>query len=350
MLKEQKVNDITVEVTNYCNLNCIMCFKRGLPKQTYKHMSLELFKKILDDIKPIGGVCFVGLGEPLLNPDFFYMLLEAKKRGLGINMVTNGTFLNKEWSNALIKMRVNKISISLDAATKDTYDKIRKNGNWDRVLENIRTLVEERKNFGSQSTYIRLDFVGMKNNIHELPEFVDLTKKLGADGITMLHLEPSTKELESQHLCNMPKEEVETYFKDALFKSWKSNIKLNLRPLEPVCNFCNNAWLNPYIDTDGNVSICCLTGSAKEKNIEYFKDSPIEMDPSKITFGNIYKQNFKDIWNGEKINEYRNEYSKIFISDIKKKWNMENYLKLRKENKNIGNYCLVCARRFSMVC
>lgn len=349
MKKEIKATSVTIEVTNYCNLNCIMCFKKGLPKQVPKHMSLELFKKILDDIKPIKGVCFVGLGEPLLNPAFPYMLLEARKRGLSTNMATNGFLIDDIIARGLVKL-VGKISISLDSATKENYEKIRKGSNFNKIIENIKILVKEKKKQDSIFPFIRLDMVGMKCNIHELVDLVRLAKKIGINSINMLHIQPLTKELEKQHLCNMPKEEVQAFFKEALFEAWKLGIVLKIRPLEPICEFCDNMWKNPYIDSDGNISICCLTGSAKDKSIEYFKDAPVEVDPSKITFGNLYKQSFKEIWNSDKIINFREKYNRIFTLDMRKKWDMKSYLKLRKENKFPDTYCLVCARRFTLVC
>jgi len=341
---------MAVEVTNLCNLNCIMCFKRGLPKQSCKHMSLNLFIKAIEDVRPKDNVVFVGLGEPLLNPAFFYMLLEARKRGLGTNMVTNGIFMDKVWAKVLVKMGIGKISVSLDAATKGTYDKIRKGGDFNKVIENIKTIVEEKRKQGVKYPYIRLDMVGMKCNIHELVKFVQLAKKLGVDGVTMLHLEPTTKELEKQHLCNMPKREVNVYYNKALAEAKKLDIGIVIRPLKPVCNMCNSMWQTPYIDSNGNVSICCLTGATKDKSVEYFKDTTIEMDPSKLLFGNLYEQSFKDIWNSEKIEEFREKYNKIFTLDKKKKWSMKSYLKLRKDNKVPHSYCLVCARRFNLIC
>ena len=50
-------------------------------------------------------------------------------------MVTNGLLMNREWSRNLVRMNVSKISISLDGATKETYEKIRKGGDFDKVIK-----------------------------------------------------------------------------------------------------------------------------------------------------------------------------------------------------------------------
>lgn len=52
----------------------------------------------------------------------------------------------------------------------------------------------------------------------------------------------------------------------------------------------------------------------------------------------------------KKIDDFRRKYNTIFREDMKKEWNMESFLKLRKDNKNPDCYCTICARRFNMVC
>jgi len=177
-MTEPTLQYLTVEVTTFCNLNCRMCFKRGLKEMPYRHLSLEMFLKSLNEANPRMGVTFVGLGEPLLNPDFYEMLKETRKRGLIINLVTNGLLMNEDWSKKLIELKTDKISISLDAATKETYDSIRRGSDFNKVMANIRVLMKMKDSLGTNKPGVRLDMVLMKSNIKELPTFVKLAIEL----------------------------------------------------------------------------------------------------------------------------------------------------------------------------
>lgn len=349
------IDYLTVEITNYCNLKCTMCFKRGLKELPYKHMTLETFIKALDESHVNKGVTFVGLGESLLNPDFFEMLKETTKRGLIINMVTNGVLMNKEFIEKILSLdfdgRNFKISISLDAATKETYDKIRLGGNFNKVIDNITTLVKLKEN---RKIVIRLDMVLLKSNIHELPLLVQLASDLGVDAVGTLHPQCLIEGLEKEHIVEMNREDVSRYYNEAIELSKRNKITLLLRRLEPKCTSCISPWWNPYLDVYGNVYPCCMMGTIKNTAIEYFKDTPLNLDFSNMIMGNINENNLTDIWNNSKYWSYREECKMIFTQQsIEYKddnFTMKEYLQLRRDNKDCNNYCKICGLRFGMVC
>lgn len=345
---------LTLEVTNICNLNCKMCFKRGLSETKYENMSLDTFNKALNDANPSKGVTFVGLGEPLLNPDFYEMLVESKKRGLLINFVTNGTVLTEDWCKKLVDLKIDKISISFDGATKETYEAIRLGSNFEKVVDNIKMFVKIRNEMGSKLPFIRLDAVLLKQNIHELPALVMLAKELGVNAISTLHPQCLVKDLELEHTMNMDKMEIYGYYGKAIDLAKELGVGLRLKKPDINYSVCQTAWGNTCVDVFGNIYPCCAIGAIKTKAIEYFKDVPINLDFSNMVMGNIYKDNFYDVWYGKKYNKFRNDCKKTFIQqDIKnrdKEWNMEEYLALRKKNKNCKNYCKVCAIKFGVAC
>lgn len=341
---------LSIDVTSYCNLKCTMCFREGVKDLVYQHIPYDTFMKALNGVNPKKGVVFIGLGEPLLNPRFLDMLIEVKKRGLGTNFATSGMFVDETWANALVKMRANKISISLDGATKETYEEIRVNSNFEKVIANVKNLVKTRKELGSPFPYIRFDMVAMKKNIYELPGLIELAKEIGVDQVNLLNLQPLTRELDEQHLHNMPIEEVEAIYKEAIDLSKKLRMNLELRSLVPKLAQCFAAWTTPYVDLHGNVNACCLTGSEKNLYKEYYLGTEVEVDPKKLEFGNILKQEFRDIWLSKEYEEFRSFLYNVQKEDAEKTWDKEKYIQLRKENPKPCKYCKVCARRFDAVC
>ena len=353
-MKKFTLQYLTFEVTNICNLNCGMCFKKGIDEVNYLHMSLDTFKKALNDSNPTTGVTFVGLGEPLLNPDFYMMLFESKKRNLIVNFATNGTMLDKDWCKRLVDLKIDKVSVSFDGATKETYEKIRVGSNFEKVIDNIKTFVKIRNDSNSKYPFIRLDVVLMKQNIHELPALVKLAKELGVNAISTLHPQCLVKDLELEHTMNMDKMEIFKYYGEAIDLAKELGVGLVLKKPDIKYSICQTAWGNSYVDVFGNIYPCCAIGAIKTKSTEYFKDTPINLDFSDMVMRNIYKDNFSDIWYGKKYGKFRNDCKKTFIQqDIKnadKEWTMEEYLALRKKNKNCKNYCKVCAIKFGVAC
>jgi len=353
-MKKFTLQYLTFEVTNICNLNCRMCFKRGISETNYENMSLEVFKKALNDAHPTTGVTFVGLGEPLLNPDFYEMLVESKKRDLIVNFVTNGTALTEDWCKKLVDLKIDKVSVSFDGATKETYEKIRMGSNFEKVIENIKMFVNTRNEVNSKYPHIRLDAVLMKQNIHELPALVVLAKEMGVNSVSTLHPQCLVEDIELEHTMNMDKMEIFKYYGEAIDLAKELGVGLRLKSQDIKYSVCQTAWSNSYVDVFGNIYPCCAIGAIKNKATEYFKDAPINLDFSDTKMGNIYKDNFSVIWDGKKYAKFRNDCKKTFIEqDIKNEksgWTMEEYLALRKKNKNCKNYCKVCAIKFGVAC
>src|SRR6185436_14141221 len=81
-------------------------------------------------------------------------------------------------------------SISIDAATRATYERIRVGGDFDRLIANIGLLQRCKARLGSRFPVITFNFVLMRSNVGELPDLVDLAQRLGVEGIAAMHLTP----------------------------------------------------------------------------------------------------------------------------------------------------------------
>jgi len=125
-----------------------------------------------------------GVGEPLMAKPFWEIIdrLKGMKRPL-INFNTNGLLMTEENVVRLLQAPVFGISVSLDAATPETYQDIR-GGNFATALAGIERLVAHAK----PDTHIVMAFVLMKRNIHEIGAYVELAARLGVKTVSMHHL------------------------------------------------------------------------------------------------------------------------------------------------------------------
>ena len=108
---------LDIELTNRCNLFCSKCPYHGKDKvfeQEPCDMDFELYKKIIDEAstKNVRSVKLSFSGEPLLYPRIMEAIIYAKKRGLQVNINSNGVFLNTATSQALIKSQLDVIILS----------------------------------------------------------------------------------------------------------------------------------------------------------------------------------------------------------------------------------------------
>lgn len=148
---------LTIELTNRCNLKCIMCPHPKMVDLKVKDMDFELFKKIVDEINQFGdkNSCFnpVGLGEPLMYAQLHEALEYIKKKcpGAPINLNTNATLLNEEKAKMLCKLLGggDRVLISLNTGSSDTYEWLTGKDKFDQVVKNITDFLMIREKIGT---------------------------------------------------------------------------------------------------------------------------------------------------------------------------------------------------------
>jgi MoaA/NifB/PqqE/SkfB family radical SAM enzyme len=173
----------TVETTTFCNLQCVMCHHGNGAMPTRDHLDTAVIAPLSNFLAHAKWIELYGVGEPLLSPSF-WKSLEILPLGQGIHTTinSNGTLLTEEQIDRLLNSPLAQISISLDAASAETYRKIR-GADFHLVIGNIRELVRRRNLGASRRLTILLNMTLMRENIEELPAFVDLAADLGVDGI-----------------------------------------------------------------------------------------------------------------------------------------------------------------------
>lgn len=181
-LTEYPLN-ICIEITNHCNLNCVMCNNDKLTRSK-GYISLETYKKIIDETakeQPGTRIWLDFYGEALLvGWKLYYFIDYAKRKGLtNICINTNATIMNKEYAEMLIDSGVDYISIDCDGFSKEVYESIRVNGDRDKFYANVEYLLEYRNKVKS-NVIVDIKIIELDNNKNEIDQILSYWRKRGA--------------------------------------------------------------------------------------------------------------------------------------------------------------------------
>lgn len=196
--KDDRLQKLYFEPTSLCNLNCTMCFRRSWIDEQYGNLDIALFRKVMEEpmVKEnTETVFFGGQGEPLIHPDIFEMIRIAKSGGKNVELITNGTTITGEVCEKLISLGLDTLWVSIDSFDPDGYKKIQVGSDFGRIVENILTFNELRKN---TETRLGVTFVLMKSNVLQLLEFEKFTDYVMADRVNFSNMIPTTPEMEKE--------------------------------------------------------------------------------------------------------------------------------------------------------
>lgn len=295
---------INIELTTYCNLHCVMCPKTAGIARTPSNRTMPdaVLDKIISEVVPrIFRIDLVGDGEILLVPQLVETVLKAaSKFKVLVNASTNGVLLTEPISDMLVKGQLHDLNISLDAADPETYRSIR-GADLESVLQNVRILNRIKSRMGSPYPRLQFSMVGMKRNIDQLHDLVDLAARLDAKSIMVQAMgEFDTVPDESAALhdrahgraCVEKAREAAAHSGIAIHL-WPSDQFDEILPFDDSSGLiadapvrlkdCYFPWDVPYFSTDGSVRPCCAM-------------SPL---------GDLNTHSFEEIWNGVEYSQLR---------------------------------------------
>jgi radical SAM protein with 4Fe4S-binding SPASM domain len=247
---------LAVEPTTSCNLRCPECPSglRSFSRPTGM-LQPDFFKRVVDQVKmDTGYLTFYFQGEPYLHPQFTEMVGYASKQGLVITTSTNAHYLNEQNARKTIDSGLDKLIISLDGITQETYSVYRVGGNLEKVIEGTRLLLRLRDELKSSTPYIVWQFLVVKPNEHEVEAAKLLATEVGVDEIVF-----KTAQLYDYENGNelMPMHEQYSRYRKGKDGKWHINNKL--------LNQCWKMWHSCVVTWDGTVVPCCFDKDAKHK-------------------------------------------------------------------------------------
>ena len=264
---------LTVDPTNFCTLKCPFCPTGQSRGSRAKGMlALDDFKKIMDELgRYLLHIDFCNWGEPLLNKDIYKMVKYAKGYGIDTKIDSNFNHFSDKDAEDMILSGLDKLIVSIDGASQQTYSKYRIGGDFNKVIDNLKLLIKKKREFNKASPYIIWQFLVFRHNEHEIEDVKKIGAALGVDNVGITRAFIGDKDWIPLHdkYSHYQKEEINMvktfeYFKDSLG------------------TMCNWPWEAVVINPNGSVSVCC---SVEDESDDY---------------ANIFKTPFREIWNGDK--------------------------------------------------
>lgn len=233
---------ITLSDIGTCNLRCKMCYRYFVSED--KNFSQSLIKKELPEFlnqNPRQNLVIklTGNGEVFFRREtreFLQNLDSQKYPNVCLEILTNGLLLTPKMWRTISHNKIREINVSVDAASKSTYEKIRRGGNWDKLLKNLEFIGKLRKS--NKINYFYINMVVMKSNYQEMKDFVFLGKKLGCDEvnfqrITGLHnLEENINDFPDPKII----QEIAKSLRDPIFKGTEK-FKINTLELQDYLTY-----------------------------------------------------------------------------------------------------------------
>jgi len=257
--KEELPKILRVDASTYCQLNCHACSLR-LRHQEFKdtcgfgNLSFENFKNLVDD-NNIEKIELSNNGEIFLNPELVQIIKYAYEKGVKLSAENgvNLNYLSDEQAEALVKYDFESITVSLDGASQETYVQYRQNGNFDKVLENVKKINFYKEKYKKDSFHLEWKFIIFGHNEHEIPKVKSEYKNMGFDDFYF------------DTNC------VEDYspIKNPDFVKKETGIEHLDKYVDPIVLlqdyqkglvdwfFCDFLWKSPQINWDGQVLGCC---------------------------------------------------------------------------------------------
>lgn len=269
---------VSIEPTTSCNLRCPEC-PSGLRSFTRPTGMLdpELFRNTMDQLKSsLSYLLFYFQGEPYLHPDFLDLVKIASSNGIYTATSTNAHYLDEENARKTVESGLDRLIISIDGTTQDTYSSYRVGGKLDKVLEGAKNIVHWKKKLGSSTPHTIFQFLVVKPNEHQMQDVLRLGKEIGVDEVAFKTAQIYDYEDGSELIP-----ENDRYSRYRKGSDGKYRVKNRL------LNHCWKLWHSCVITWDGKVVPCCF-----DKDAEY-------------VMGDLKEQSFREIWNSDRYNEFR---------------------------------------------
>jgi radical SAM protein with 4Fe4S-binding SPASM domain len=258
-------------------------------------MTFEEFKKIIDQFPGLKWIGLTGIGESFLNKDFLKMLRYVKSKGIYVEIYDNFYLIDEKTAKELVELSVDKIFISLDAATKEIYEKIRVGSDFERVTNNMRNLIRLKKESGKPFPELAFHCIINKLNIHEIPRYIELAFSISQGEQTVVQITRLLHKFKEigDLFVEIPEDAVSAAEEKAKDLGVKLIWNRDVPGIKPPVSCCT-AWLMPFIFATGHVIPCCTGNEAGRRDFQ-----------KETALGNIFEQNFRDIWKGEKYKNLR---------------------------------------------
>lgn len=269
---------ISIEPTTACNLRCPEC-PSGLRAFTRETGNLreDFFRKTLDDLsRDLLCLIFYFQGEPYIHPKFLEMVAYARSKNIYTITSTNGHFLHDDHARRTVESGLDRLIISVDGTTQDTYEQYRIGGNLETVLAGAARVVKWRKALGVKHPHIIFQFLVVRPNEHQIPEIFRLAREIGVDEVKL-----KTAQVYEYEQGNPLIPTLDRYARYRHAGGGRWEVK------HALVNRCWKLWHACVITWDGMVVPCCFDKDAVHR------------------LGDLRQLRFSEIWHGQPYRDFR---------------------------------------------
>jgi radical SAM protein with 4Fe4S-binding SPASM domain len=266
-----------IEPTTSCNLRCPQC-PSGLREfsRITGMLDLPLYRKIIDELH--GDLMYLILyfqGEPFLNKNFLEFVKYAAAKNVYTATSSNGHYFTDEMAKATVESGLDRLIISMDGLTQETYEKYRVGGNLEKVLAGTERIVYWKKKLGKTTPNIIWQFIAFKHNEHQIPALKKKAKELGVDELGI----KTAQIYDYKHTDDfIPESE-----KFSRYKKTDDGYVIK----NELLNQCWRMWRGSVITWDGLVVPCCFDKDATHR------------------FGDVSAESFQSVWKSKAYYNFR---------------------------------------------
>lgn len=336
---------VDLESSRVCNLKCPGCPRNAESSLCHvgeRYVTLERVKYLLEQIPTLATFNFMGDGEPLCNPEFNDIIHAIGSKGINTIVTTNGTLLTQKIIEGWERDKVYRVHMSIDGTTKEVYEEERVGAEFEKTIENLRLLCRSGIN-------VCVNMMLYEHTIGEMPGMIKLCKEAGAKEVTFLMPICALGSDNNGDLAR-PKANIRNY---EIFQETKQLCnKLGVNwifpiDLHPMFRRLSFPFTRPQITLDGEVYSCCyMIGRGKT----WFDGHLVEIPSQNYILGNMFKQDFREIWYSDAMNELRDTIKRT----ERKRGTIITRQELREMRENTGKgrfaYCEACLPRWGMAC
>lgn len=305
-----------LEATNRCDSKCQTCIRTFATLEPPADLTLGQVRTIVEQFPALDRVVLHGIGEPLLNPEIFEIVGYLKTQVSSVLFNSDAIGLTAARASRLIDSGLDEYRVSMDAATAESYRRLRGVDRFERVVENVARLVTLMRTLARATPRVSLWFTASRTNIEELPAFVQLAADLGVGEVYVQRLVFNGLGLATAEnaLHGQLHEREQARLIEAETLAVRLGVAMRASGLStPLASLqggerprpwagCQRPWTLAYVTANGHVLPCCI--------------SPwVARDYPGLILGHAFRERFESIWDGERYQRFRTEFESATAPD-----------------------------------
>lgn len=295
---------LQVEVVTACNLACVTCPRTvqvaqadlGGRRAWWRFLPSWRLRELLAPFERLASVALHGIGEPLLHQEIAGLVAIAAERGARTRLTTNGTLLDATCARRLADAGLDRLIVSVDGTTAETFERIRVGARFASVCENVRRTTDAWRR-GARRPRVDVAMVVSRANVHEAPGIASLARRLGADGVIVSPLIPASPEHRNA-VCGADEwaraiAEIEAHAaREGLPLYLRGRPDADSGTMARGTHRCRQPWVGAVVLMSGQVMPCC------------------NIHTGTWSMGDAFAHGFPAVWRGARYRRFRDEIAR----------------------------------------